>query len=165
MPNRRAWVYLNCTLRRIEAKENGPSNRAEVTTEGQGLADASLVVFCTTQLTRLSGLACLTNIAKAILHTPESMPEMAHSSKNHRHAVTIGRFNHFLVPHRASGLNNRRGSGLGDFLDPVWKWKKRVRCRHRAFERKLRLHRTDLARVDPAHLPGADAHRLAVPHI
>ena len=33
------------------------------------------------------------------------------------------------------------------------------------FKGSCGLHRANLARIDPAHLPGTHAHRLAVPHI
>lgn len=54
------------------------------------------------------------------------MPEMAHSGKDHRNAVFIGRFDNLFIPHAATGLDNRRDTRLGGGIDPISKGEKSI---------------------------------------
>ena len=43
---------------------------------------------------------------------PRSVPEMAHAGEHHREARLVGGRDHFVVAHRAAGLDDRVGAGL-----------------------------------------------------
>src|SRR5208283_4312465 len=90
------------------------------------------------------------------------MPEMPHPGENRSQAETVRGFDHFLVPYRASGLNDCRGARFGDFLDAIREWEKGIGGGDRSLQGQLRLHGTQLAGIDAAHLSGPDAYDLAV---
>src|ERR1700677_2700728 len=90
------------------------------------------------------------------------MPKMSHPGEDHRQSEAIGSFDDLLVTHRATRLNDGGGANFGDFLDAVGEREEGVGGCDRAFQRQLRLHRSQLAGIDPAHLPRAYADSLAV---
>ena len=47
------------------------------------------------------------------------MSEMAHTSKHHRHAVFIGSGDHFIIAHRATGLNHAADADFGGGANKV----------------------------------------------
>ena len=90
------------------------------------------------------------------------MPEVPDTRKGHCHAKPVGCLNYFGVPYRPPGLDDRRCAGLGNGLKAVGEWKKGVGGGNRSLQGKNGLHRAKPGSVDPAHLPCANPHRLAV---
>src|SRR5690349_2490983 len=104
MPNRRAWVYLNCTLRIIEAKENQPPESSGSNHGRTGTGDCSRSYATPVPVSTCAPAA----ITEAIFATSKLVPEVSYAGKNHRHGVAIGGIDDFLVSYRASGLYDRR---------------------------------------------------------
>ena len=57
------------------------------------------------------------------------MAEMAHAGEHHGDAVFIRRIKHFLITHRAAGVDNRFDALLGNHINAVAKREKRIRGR------------------------------------
>jgi hypothetical protein len=55
------------------------------------------------------------------------MPEMADAGEHHRDAALVGRGDHLVVANAAARLDDRRGTVVGDDVEPVAKRKERVR--------------------------------------
>src|SRR5579885_1836155 len=81
---------------------------------------------------------------------------MAHAGEDHSEAEPVGGGEYVGIAHRAAGLNEGGGAGLGGLLDAVRKRKERVGGDHTARERRLRFHHGDFDGIDAAHLAGAD---------
>src|SRR5579883_1678954 len=81
---------------------------------------------------------------------------MAHAGEDHSEAEPVGGGDYVGIAHRAAGLNEGGGAGLGGLLDAVRKRKERVGGDHTARERRLRFHHGDFDGIDAAHLAGAD---------
>src|SRR3954447_21355943 len=90
------------------------------------------------------------------------VPEVAYSGKQHRDSEAVGSFNDLRITLRASGLDDGRGAGFGDFFDAVGKWEEGVGCGDSALQRELSFHGADFGGIDARHLPGADPDRLSV---
>ena len=74
--------------------------------------------------------------------------------------LRVGGLDHFLVAHRAAGLDHGRGAGLGGREQAVGEREERVGGDHRALDLEagqLGLDDGDARGVHPAHLAGADA--------
>src|SRR3979411_377517 len=93
------------------------------------------------------------------------MSKVPYASKDHGQPQPIRSLYDLLIAHRASGLDNGRSSRFGDLLDAVREGKESIGGSHRTFKWQLRLHCAQLARIDAAHLSGADAHRLPIASI
>ncbi len=61
------------------------------------------------------------------------MPEVAGSGEHHGEAFAIGGVDHFLVAHRAAGLDHRRGARRRGGEKAVGEREERVGRDHRAF--------------------------------
>ena len=93
------------------------------------------------------------------------MLEMPPAGEDHRHAVRVGRGDHFFVAPRAAGLDHGRDSGRRRLLDRIGEGKERVRGHHRAAGALARLAERNAHAVDAAHLTGAAAQqRLLFDH-
>src|SRR5437763_1972070 len=88
--------------------------------------------------------------------------EVPHSGEDHGQSEAVGSLDDFLIADRAAGLNNRRGTGFGNFLDSIRKGEEGVGGGHRAVKREHSLHRPDTAGIDTAHLAGANADALPI---
>ena len=88
------------------------------------------------------------------------MAEVSHSRKDHRDSQPIGGLDHGLIPHRTARLDHRRGAGLDHGLKPIRKGEESIRSRHRTGQWQNGLHRPEVRRIHPAHLPRADPNRL-----
>src|SRR5579862_6060090 len=97
-----------------------------------------------------------------ICRVNDLVAEMPDPGEDHRHPEPIRGFDHFLITHRPSRLDNCSGAGLGDLFDAVWEREESVGRSDRPLERQLRFHRSQLAGVDSAHLSSADADGLTV---
>jgi hypothetical protein len=54
------------------------------------------------------------------------VPEVPNAGKYHGQPVPVGGFDDLLIAYRASGLNNRRCSSLGNLLNSVGKREERI---------------------------------------
>src|SRR5262245_13135619 len=129
--------------------------------------------------TALTCEACATFHASACSRPPDpmmrtriarrpSVTEMAHAGQDHRHAVRVGRGDHFRIAHRAARLDDRLDAELRGDVDAVAEREECIGGHDGAVDRQplvARLHRRDAARDDAAHLAGADADRHAFPRI
>ena len=71
------------------------------------------------------------------------MPEMPHARHHHRNPVLIRRLDHLIIAHRASRLNNRRRTRIGNHIQPIAKRKKCITGSDRTFERETCILRLD----------------------
>src|ERR1039458_4204404 len=90
-----------------------------------------------------------------------SMPEVPDAGEDHGYAQLVGGGDYFLIFHRASGLDDGCGSGLGYGLKAVWEREKGVRCGYATLEREEGFHGAEACGVYAAHLAGAYAEGLA----
>ncbi|MPL60780.1 hypothetical protein SDC9_06342 [bioreactor metagenome] len=100
-----------------------------------------------------------------------SVAEVPHAGEHHGQATLVRRVDHFLVAHRAAGLDHAGGARLDRLEQAVGEGEEGVRGDGRALRRAfgkahgLRhpfgLLRGDHRAVDAAHLAGADADGLA----
>src|SRR5580704_9614945 len=91
-----------------------------------------------------------------------SVPETPYPRKDHSQTQSVRSLDYLWVAHRSAGLNDSRRAGLCNFFDSVWEGEKSIGGSNRPFQRKHRLHGSDLARIHAAHLPSSDAHSLSV---
>src|ERR1700727_130930 len=91
-----------------------------------------------------------------------SMPEVPDAGKNHRHSKPVCRLDHLGVADRTPRLNDRRSACLGNGFKTIREGEKSVRGGDGALERKDGLHRAKPCSINPAHLAGANAYRLAM---
>jgi hypothetical protein len=101
-----------------------------------------------------------------------SVPEMPLAGEDHRQPRGIGGGDHLVVAHRPAGLDHAVAPASA--ASSARRQRERTRPRPRPtrasavgqpqrLRHVLRLARGDAGRIDPAHLPGADAHRGADP--
>src|SRR5690606_29192911 len=91
--------------------------------------------------------------------------EMPETGEHHGDVVLVGCSDHLFVAHRAAGLDDRGGAGLGKHVEAVAEGEEGVRGDHAAGDLQagiLGLDLGDAGGVDPAHLAGADADGHAV---
>ena len=67
------------------------------------------------------------------------MPKVPHTREHHRHAAFIGGVNHFLVAHRAAGLNHAGGALVHHHVQAVAEREKRVAGDSRALQTQGRM--------------------------
>ena len=116
--------------------------------------------------------AQLTNVWTLTNRSPPSVPEVPVPGEHHREARRIGGLDHLVVAHRAAGLDDGGGAGLGGGEETVGKREESVGRDHRILgERRrqtgglggfCRLPGGDARGIDAAHLAGADADRRSV---
>ena len=54
------------------------------------------------------------------------MAEMSMTAEHHGYAAFVSGSNHFVIAHAAAGLDHGDGAGVGDDIQAIAKWKKRV---------------------------------------
>lgn len=91
-----------------------------------------------------------------------SVSEVPNTRENHCDTQAISGLNDLLVTDRATGLNDRRGAGFGDFLNAVGKREKGVRGGDSSLQRQHSFLRPDATGINAAHLPRAYPNRLAI---
>src|SRR5690348_6784259 len=96
------------------------------------------------------------------LRTHALVTEVPHSGQYHRQSQSVGAFDHLTIPNRASGLDHGGCSRSGDFFYPVREWKESVGGGNGPSQGQDGLGSAKLARVDSAHLTGANTNRLSV---
>ena len=87
---------------------------------------------------------------------------MTHARHDHRDSGRIGGRHHFRVFDRTSRLDCCGDARLDAKLEPVWKWKERVRGKHGAARSVAGALHSQVHGFDPRHLPGPDTDRGAV---
>jgi len=94
---------------------------AEVTTEGQRRMGLSTVnSSCVEGNSKLDwDLGQLSESTIRQQHPSRLVPEMPYPGKDHRHSVTVGGFDDFLVADGAARLNDGRRARLRDFFHAV----------------------------------------------
>ena len=81
-----------------------------------------------------------TEYVRALPRPPSgSMSKMAPAGEDHGDAVFVCGGNDFGIAQRPARLNDGRGAGLRDRVQPVAKRKERIRCRNRSGERIFSL--------------------------
>src|SRR5690606_7420890 len=91
--------------------------------------------------------------------------EMPEAGEYHGDVVLVGRGDHFLVTHRAAGLDHRGGASLGEHVEAVSERERGVGGDHATGDLQagvLGLDLGDAGGIDPAHLARADADGHAV---
>ena len=91
--------------------------------------------------------------------------EESTSSKDHRESVFVSRVNNFLIPDRATRLNNRLNASFRSRIDTIPKRKKRIRCKDGTSYIKpgfIRFAYSDLRRVNSTHLTRSDPQHSAI---
>ena len=89
------------------------------------------------------------------------MPEVTHAAEHHGYAALVGGIDHFLVAHRAAGLDHTGGARIDHHIEAVAEREEGVARHCRALEgqaRVLRLDAGDAGRIEAAHLARAHAH-------
>ena len=81
------------------------------------------------------------------------VPEVADAGEDHRQPEPVGRGDHLVIADRSAGLYHRRDSSPGSFLDAIGEREESIGRKHRSLDWQDRFHRSDLYRVDAAHLP------------
>ena len=87
------------------------------------------------------------------------MPKVTHASKDHRHAMLIGRGNDLIITHGSAGLNHAAYARLCRVINTITEREERVRGHHCAlyFEPGvLSFNAGNARRIDAAHLTSAD---------
>ena len=72
---------------------------------------------------------------------------------------------HFRIAYRATRLDDRRGTGIGNDVEAVTEWDERIGSDNGTFQRQsgiFGLHGSRTGCIDTAHLAGTDAQRHAV---
>ena len=86
---------------------------------------------------------------------------MAHATEHHGHATLVGSRNHFVIAHRAAGLDDASGTCVDHHVQTVAEREEGVAGDHSASQREIRvagLDAGDAGRVQAAHLAGAHTH-------
>ncbi len=52
------------------------------------------------------------------------MPEMPGAGIHHHHATLIHRINHFLIAHRATGMDDAASTSIDNDIEAVTEWEK-----------------------------------------
>ena len=89
------------------------------------------------------------------------MAEVAHAGEHHGHAALVGGVDHFLVAHRAAGLDHAGRARVHHHVEAVAEGEKGVARHRRALQGEagvLRLDAGDAGRIEAAHLACAHAH-------
>ena len=66
-----------------------------------------------------------------------SMAEVAHAAEHHGHAALVGGVNHFLVAHRAAGLDDAGGACIHHHVEAVAEGEEGVARHHGALQRQV----------------------------
>ena len=90
------------------------------------------------------------------------MPEVSYTGQGHCHTKPVRGLDNLGVTDRPPRLNNGRCTSLGNGFKAIGKGKKGVGGSHCALEGEDGLHRPKPRRINPAHLTGANADRLAM---
>src|SRR5512140_2731092 len=86
--------------------------------------------------------------------------EVTDAGEDHGYHQAVGGFNHVVVAYRAARLDHCADAELRRFLDPVGEGEECVRRHDTTFHGEHGLRAGQLHRIDAAHLPGANAHKL-----
>ena len=78
-----------------------------------------------------------TKKSESAIDTGFLMPKVPFSGEDHCHTVFVRGVNHFVVPDRTTGLDNRTGTALGGSDQPVGKREEGVGCDHGTREIKF----------------------------
>src|SRR5579884_1433025 len=89
------------------------------------------------------------------------MSKVPYTRKNHCHTMLVGGLNDLRVANRSARLDNAFDSSFCSLVNTVAEGKERIGTEHRPLGCRVRFLNTQLDRIHPAHLTGADAYGSA----